>query len=75
LSPETLFYIIVIIILADFILDKFLDALNARHFNDPVPVELKDVYDETEYQKSQLYKKERYKFGLVTSTFSLILML
>ena len=75
LSPETLFYIIVIIILADFILDKYLDALNARHFNDPVPVELKDVYDETEYQKSQRYKKERYKFGLVTSTFSLFLML
>ncbi len=75
MNPETLFYIIVIIILVDFILDKFLDALNARHFNDPVPFELGDVYEDAEYQKSQRYKKERYKFGLVTSTFSLLLML
>ncbi|QED37420.1 M48 family metallopeptidase [Antarcticibacterium arcticum] len=75
MNPETLFYIIVIIILIDFIVDKFLDALNARHFNDPVPVELQDVYEDVEFQKSQRYKKERYKFGLVSCTFSLLLML
>lgn len=70
-----MFYIIVAIILLDFILDKVLDSLNAKQFNDPVPVELKDVYDEKEYLRSQDYKKERYKFGIVTSTFSLVLML
>lgn len=75
MSPTTLFYIIVLIILVDFIVDKILDALNARHFDDPIPPELQDVYDEAEYEKSQRYKKERYKFGLVTSTFSLLLML
>lgn len=75
MNPENLFYIIVIIILIDFIIDKFLDALNARHFNDPIPADLQDVYDDAEYQKSQRYKKERYKFGIVTSTFSLLLML
>jgi STE24 endopeptidase len=75
LSPETLFYIIVAVILIDFIIDKILDALNAKHFNDPIPSELKDVYDEKEYLRSQNYKKERYKFGIITSTFSLLLML
>lgn len=70
-----MFYIIVAIILLDFILDKVLDSLNAKQFNYPVPVELKDVYDEKEYLRSQDYKKERYKFGTVTSTFSLVLML
>lgn len=75
MNPTTLFYIIILIILIDFILDKVLDALNARHFDDPVPAELQDVYDEAEYEKSQRYKKDRYKFGLVTSTFSLLLML
>lgn len=75
MSPDTLFYLIIIIILLDFIVEKVLDALNARHFDDPIPTELQDVYDEEEYQKSQRYKKERYKFGLVTSTFSLALIL
>ncbi len=75
MNPETLFYIIVAVILIDFIIDKILDALNAKHFNDPIPSELIDVYDEKEYVRSQNYKKERYKFGLITSTFSLLLML
>ena len=75
MNPETLFYIIVAVILIDFIIDKTLDALNAKHFNDPIPEELIDVYDEKEYVRSQSYKKERYNFGLVTSTFSLLLML
>lgn len=75
MNPETLFYIIIAILVADFVIDKILDALNARHFNDPIPPELSDVYDETEYEKSQAYKKERYKFGLITSTFSILLTL
>ncbi|WBL24564.1 M48 family metallopeptidase [Zunongwangia sp. HGR-M22] len=75
MNPETLFYIIVAIILADFIFDKILDTLNAKHFNDPIPPELADVYDKEEYEKSQRYKKERYKFGILTSGFSLILTL
>ncbi|MFZ0489206.1 MAG: M48 family metallopeptidase [Salegentibacter sp.] len=75
MNPETLFYIIIGIIVLDFIIDKILDALNARHFDDPIPAELKDVYNHEEYEKSQRYKKERYKFGLLTSTFSVLLTL
>ncbi len=59
----------------DFIVDKILDSLNAKHFDDPVPQELDDVYDEEAYQKSQRYKKERYRFGIITSSFSLVLTL
>ena len=75
MNPETLFYIIVVLILADFIFDKILDTLNARHFDDPIPAELSDVYDRDEYEKSQRYKKENYKFGILTSGFSLVLTL
>jgi len=75
LTPQTLFYIIVLIILIDFIIDKVLDALNAKHFDDAIPKELQDVYDKKEYEKSQRYKKERYRFGVITSTFSVVLML
>ncbi len=75
MTAETLFYIIISIIIIDFVIDKILDTLNARHFDDPVPSELADVYDEKEYEKSQRYKKERFKFGLVTSTFTVLLTL
>ncbi len=75
MNPETLFYIIIAVILIDFIIDKIVDALNAKHFNDPIPSELTDVYDEKEYLRSQNYKKERYNFSLITSIFSLILIL
>ncbi|HLV39970.1 M48 family metallopeptidase [Xanthomarina sp.] len=75
MTATTLFYIIISIIIISFIIDKILDALNAKHFNDEVPLELQDVYDETEYKKSQAYKKTNYKFGLLTSTFSIVLTL
>jgi len=75
LNSETLFYIIIAIILIDFIIDKILDTLNAGKFDDPIPAELNDVYDAEEYEKSQLYKKERFKFGMITSTFSVLLTL
>ena len=75
MTATTLFYIILSILIISFIIDKILDALNAKHFNDQVPEELQDVYDETEYKKSQSYKKTNYKFGLLTSTFSILLTL
>src|SRR5690554_1762368 len=75
MTATNLFYIIIAIIIISFIIDKILDALNAKHYNDPVPKELQDVYDETEYKKSQAYKKTNYKFGLLTSTFSIVLTL
>ncbi len=75
MSAQTIFYIIIAIILIDFVIDKIVDALNAKKFRDPVPVELKDVYDDAEYKRSQSYKKERFQFGIITSSFSLLTLL
>jgi len=72
---SSLFYIIIAILILQFLLETFLDVLNAKHFDDPVPEELQDVFDASEYKKSQAYKKTRHQFGLVTSTFSLLLTL
>ncbi len=75
MTQTTLFYIIIAIIIINFIVDKVLDALNAKHFNDELPNELKDVYDDDEYKKSQQYKATKYRFGIITSVFSLVLTL
>ena len=73
MTSTTLFYIIVFIICISFIIDKVLDYLNAKYYDNPIPSELHDVYDDTEYKKSQTYKKTNYKFGVWSSLFSLLL--
>ncbi|WP_242135096.1 M48 family metallopeptidase [Aestuariivivens marinum] len=73
MTANTLFYIIIAILIINFIVDKIIDALNAKHFNDILPKELQDVYEDTEYKKSQRYKATTYRFGILTSTFSLVL--
>ena len=75
MTSTQLFYIIIAILVINFIIDKVLDALNATQFNNAVPEELNDVYDDSEYKKSQDYKRTNYKFGIITSTFSLLLTL
>ncbi|NCQ56326.1 MAG: M48 family metallopeptidase [Flavobacteriales bacterium] len=75
MTSTTLFNIIIAIIIINFIVDKILDALNAKHFKDALPEDLQDVYDETEYKKSQNYKATNYRFGIITSSFSLVLTL
>jgi len=72
MDPQTLFYIIIAIIIVNFIFDKILGGLNATYFNNTLPEELNDVYDEAEYKKSQRYKKEKYRFGLLSSSISII---
>jgi len=75
MTATTLFYIIISLLIISFIIDKIVDTLNAKHYDDAIPDTLSDVYDEKEYNKSQRYKKTNYKFGILTSTFSLILTL
>lgn len=75
MAPTLLFYVIIGILLLEFIIDQVLDYLNAKHFDDPVPRELDDVYDDEKYAQSQAYKKTNYRFSVISSAFSLLLTL
>ncbi|NNE03286.1 MAG: M48 family metallopeptidase [Eudoraea sp.] len=70
-----LFYTILIILIAQFIIETILEYLNSRKFQDAIPEELDGIFDDAAYVKSQEYKKTNYKFGLFTSSFSLIVTL
>ena len=74
-NPETIFYIIIGILVLNFIKDKVLDSLNASRFDSDLPTELENIYDESEYQKSQNYKSTNFKFGLISSVFSFVVTL
>ena len=75
MDKTIVFYVIIFILLADFVLDFVMNYLNARRFKDPIPADLNDVYDREAYEKSQAYKQTNYEFGIVTSLFSLFLIL
>jgi len=71
---NTLFYIILAIVVFDFALERLLDWLNSTRWSSKLPAELKGIYDPDRYEKSQQYEKENQKFGKLTSSFSLVLM-
>ncbi|MEW7292752.1 M48 family metallopeptidase [Aquimarina sp. 2304DJ70-9] len=75
MTPNSLFYLLIAIIIIVFLIDSLLDILNARHYNDEIPEELSDVYPKEEYQKSIAYKRANYEFKLVSSSVSLCIML
>ncbi|MFD2826161.1 M48 family metallopeptidase [Leeuwenhoekiella polynyae] len=75
MTPTLVFYIIIGFIVISFVIDQILDALNVKHFDDPIPQELADVYDEESYRKSQDYKKVNAKFSTRTSSFMLVVTL
>ncbi len=72
---NTVFYIIIGIIVFDFILERTLDYLNSKNWSNELPEELKDVYDAEKYKKQQDYKKVNDRYSLITSTFSFIVVL
>ncbi|SDS78172.1 STE24 endopeptidase [Maribacter dokdonensis] len=69
------FYCILFILIGEFILATVMNYLNAKRFKDPIPTEVADVFNAEEYKKSQAYKLTNYKFGIITSVFSLVLIL
>ncbi len=72
---ETLFIIIIAILVFDFLFDRLIDYLNATRWSNLLPEELKGIYDEDKYRKSQEYQRENTRFRLFTSSLGLILIL
>jgi len=73
--PQTVFIILVTIIIADFILESWLEWLNVKNLSEKLPAELEDVYDAEKYMQSQKYERVNTRFGMIGSTFNLILIL
>ncbi len=75
MTSSLLLVIILAIIIINFLFELLLNYLNAKHFKDNLPSELNDIYDEEGYQNSQNYKQVNYKFGLIQSVFSFVLLI
>lgn len=67
---EILFWVIIGIIVFDFLFEKYLDYLNTTKWSDTIPEEVKGIYDEEKYKKQQAYQRDNHRFGILTSSFS-----
>jgi len=72
---QILFYIIIGLLVADFIFERFLEYLNSTQWSDQLPAELKGIFDDEKYRQQQAYEKVNFRFSLISSTFSFILVL
>lgn len=72
---NTLSYVIIAILVFQFLVETLLDFLNAKKYGNPIPQALEDVFDPDEYRKSQEYQKTNYRFGLLSSSFSITVTL
>lgn len=71
----TIFIIILAVLIFDYILERYLEYINAKHRTAPIPEEVQGIYDEQEYKKQQEYEAQKSKFGLITASFSFVLIL
>lgn len=70
-------YAIIILstILIGFVIDLISERLNISNLKSELPSEFKGIYSQDEYKKSQDYTKVNTNFGLLTSVFSLAVIL
>ena len=67
--------VILATILFSYFLELVTDYLNLKSLKPELPSEFSGVYDADKYKKSQEYTRVNTKFGFITSTFDLIVML
>ncbi len=72
---NTLFYIIISIIIAEYLFERYLDYLNSTRWSDQLPEEVKGIYDEEKYRKQQAYQKENHRFGILTGGVNFMVIL
>jgi STE24 endopeptidase len=69
------FFLILIIPVAGFIIERYLDYLNSLMWSDALPEKLKGICDAEEYKKTQLYQKDNNRLSLWSSAFNLAVIL
>ena len=78
MTPQILFNIILIITIAGFVFDQWINYLNTTTRSNTLPEVLKGFYDESTYSLQQDYERDNYRFGLfsdILSFLAIILML
>lgn len=65
--------LILVILVANFVLETIVSILNLKALSPELPAEFSDVFDKSEYEKSQRYTKVNTGFSLIESSTTLII--
>ena len=72
---NSIFWVIVAIVVIQFIWSQVLAALNRSRMSDTLPPELEGIYDDEEYARQQQYQRENSKLNLIEQSIMTLLML
>lgn len=75
MSSGTIFIIIIVFLCLDFVFERVLEYLNAKHMSPMLPENLKGIYDEQEYRRFQSYKWENGRLDSWSSGFGFVVMM
>jgi STE24 endopeptidase len=69
------FFLILFIPVTGYLLERYLEYLNAGMRSEILPDKLKGICDENEYRKTTLYEKDNLKLSFWSSTFNLAIII
>lgn len=75
MSSEIIFFIIVVFLCLDFVLERVLESLNSKHMSPVLPDSLKGIYEEKEYSRFQSYKRENGRLDSWSSGVGFVVMI
>lgn len=72
MNSEQMFYLIIGILVFQFVFDQFLDYLNKTKWTATLPKELEGIYEADKYAKQHEYRKANYGFNLLSEWVSFL---
>lgn len=73
MTPELLLFIILLIVIIEFVFDWYIEYLNTTFWNDVLPGQLTSFYSADKYKQSQSYEKDNHTISKISSTLSLVI--
>ena len=68
-------FIIISLVIFNYLFSNLLDYINHRNWKDEIPNELKDFYDKEKYKKAKNYALSKNKISLFSSSLSFLLVI
>jgi len=75
MTAQLWFFIIISLVIFNYLFSNILDYINNRNWKDEIPNELKDFYDKEKYKMAKNYALSKNKIGLFSSSISLTLVI
>ena len=72
MDKQVILWVLLGIIVLDFVIEEILSYLNRKSSFRPLPAAFRGIYDEEKYQQSLAYQRDRDKFSSITTIISFV---